>query len=326
MSVFSHPDFQSLLNYEEVLVNLESDELYEIHKVGHEKFGQIYLTPLQEYYILDAYYNCGVTPKISAEVLEKDLGISAITIRKVIRKFGNIRELSVAMKQYSVNEDYFEVIDTPEKAYWLGLLYADGHVTKEQDRVMISLQAEDGYLLQQFIDDIEYTGVLELDLNKKSNIDGRILPQKRVRINSKKIAQDLTKWGCSTTKTKDLRFPHWMSEELRPHFARGFIDGDGWVHLKHGKYNSYLEVGWCGTWAMVFELAGFFWNCTSYRNCSTYKVGKIYENKTKGRFAIEIGDLIYKDATRKMERKYKNYIYAKENFKPKRRILYYGLT
>lgn len=41
MSVFSHPDFQSLLNYEEVLVDLESDELYEIHKVGHEKLGDL---------------------------------------------------------------------------------------------------------------------------------------------------------------------------------------------------------------------------------------------------------------------------------------------
>lgn len=28
-------------------------------------------------------------------------------------------------KKYNFNEDYFEVIDTEEKAYWLGFLYAD---------------------------------------------------------------------------------------------------------------------------------------------------------------------------------------------------------
>ena len=326
LDIFNHLDFQTLLNYEEIILDPESHELYDIHKEGHEKWGQIYLTPLQEYYILDAYYNCDVTPKISAESLEKDLNISALTIRKVIRRYGDIRKLSDAMKRYSVNEDYFEIIDTPEKAYLLGLLYADGHITKEDDRVMISLKAEDGYLLQQFIEDIEYTGVLEWDLNKKSKVDGRVLPQRRVRINSRKMVKDLTRWGCSTTKTKDLRFPYWMSEDLRPHFARGFIDGDGWVRKVHGKYNSYLEIGWCGTWAMTFELAIFLWNHTNYRNCSTYSLGSIYYNQTNGRFAIEIGDLIYKDATRKLERKYENYIYAKENFKPKRRNLYYGLT
>lgn len=318
LDIFNHLDFHDLLNYEDIISDPESHELYDIHKEGHEKWGQIYLTPLQEYYILDAYYNCGVTPKVSAESLQKDLLVNAQTIRKVIRRYGDIRKIPEAMKIYSVNEDYFEVIDTPEKAYWLGLLYADGHVTKDTDRVVIALKAEDGYLLQQFMDDVEYTGLLELDLSNKSEKDGRTLPQRRVRINSKKMAQDLTKWGCSTTKTENLRFPHWMAEDLRPHFARGFIDGDGSVSFSCGKYNSYLEIGWCGTWAMTFELAIFFWNHTNYRNCSTYKIGRIYENKTRGRFAIEIGDLIYKDATRKMKRKYENYIYAKENFKPKR--------
>ena len=203
LDIFKHLDFQTLLDYEKVLQDPESDELYGIHKEGHEKWGQIYLTPLQEYYILDAYYNCDVTPKISAETLARDLHINAQTIRKVIRRYGDIRNLSDAMKQYSVNEDYFEDINTPEKAYWLGLLYADGHITKEGDRVAIALQAQDGYLLQQFIDDIEYTGILEWRLTPKSKIDGRTLSQRCVRINSKKMVSDLIKWGCSTTKTEN---------------------------------------------------------------------------------------------------------------------------
>lgn len=325
LDIFEHLDFQTLLNYEDILADPESEELYDIHKEGHEKWGQIYLTPLQEYYILDAYYNCGTTPKISAEHLQKDLLINAQTIRKVLRRYGDIRNLSEAMKLYKVNEDYFESIDTPEKAYWLGLLSADGHVTKEGDRVMIALQEKDGYLVEQFARDIGYTGVIETTYNK-STPDSKSFPQRRVRINSRKMAQDLTKWGCSTTKTEDLRFPHWMNEELRPHFARGFIDGDGWVALKDRQYNSYLEIGWCGTWAMVFELSAVISNHTTYFNPSTYSVGTIYSNLTAGRFAIEIGDWIYKDSTRRMERKYDNYAYAKENFKPKRRNLYYGLT
>lgn len=30
------------------------------------------------------------------------------------------------MKKYTVNENYFQSLDSPEKAYILGFLYADG--------------------------------------------------------------------------------------------------------------------------------------------------------------------------------------------------------
>jgi hypothetical protein len=34
--------------------------------------------------------------------------------------------------KYSINENYFSVIDTPSKAYWLGFLFADGSVYKRR--------------------------------------------------------------------------------------------------------------------------------------------------------------------------------------------------
>lgn len=304
LDIFNHVDFQTLQKYEDTIADPESIELYEIHKVGHEKFGQTYLTPLQEYYILDAYYNCNVTPKVSAESLEKDLGISAITIRKVIRRYGDIRKLSDAMKLYKVNEDYFETIDTPEKAYWLGLLYADGHVTKEKDRVIISLQERDGYLVEQFAKDINYTGVIEDDCARPYG-DDRTFPQKRVRVNSRKMASDLIRHGCLPNKTFNLSYPYWLEENLRPHFARGFIDGDGWIGIQE---DGVLFIGWCGTWAMTFEIAMHFWNKVGYRNNSTYTQGRIFTNKTSGEMALKICDHLYANATRKLYRKYDKYI------------------
>ena len=42
---------------------------------------------------------------------------------------------------YIVNEDYFETIDTEEKAYILGLLYADGFVGNEKfNNIVLSLK------------------------------------------------------------------------------------------------------------------------------------------------------------------------------------------
>ena len=34
------------------------------------------------------------------------------------------------MSKYVYNKDYFEKINTSEKAYWLGFLYADGCITR----------------------------------------------------------------------------------------------------------------------------------------------------------------------------------------------------
>jgi hypothetical protein len=35
-------------------------------------------------------------------------------------------------KNKECNIDYFEIIDTEDKAYWLGFIYADGCITKNK--------------------------------------------------------------------------------------------------------------------------------------------------------------------------------------------------
>ena len=50
------------------------------------------------------------------------------TIRRVLKR-NNIPVIGFRSK-YPVNEDYFEDINTKEKAYWLGVLYADGAINK----------------------------------------------------------------------------------------------------------------------------------------------------------------------------------------------------
>lgn len=47
-------------------------------------------------------------------------------------------------KKY-VNENIFENIDTEEKAYWLGFMFADGCINRTSDRIELSLKEEDLY-------------------------------------------------------------------------------------------------------------------------------------------------------------------------------------
>ena len=65
--------------------------------------------------------------------------------------------LSLSRKN-TVDEDFFENINTEEKAYWLGFLYADGYVCKKHDKyghekggcIELTLQLKDKYHIQIF--------------------------------------------------------------------------------------------------------------------------------------------------------------------------------
>lgn len=41
---------------------------------------------------------------------------------------------------WNLNEHFFDVIDTEEKAYWLGFIFADGYVAKDRLTFAMNLQ------------------------------------------------------------------------------------------------------------------------------------------------------------------------------------------
>ena len=53
-------------------------------------------------------------------------------------------------KKYYLKEDIFDNIDTEEKAYWLGFLYADGNVANNASRIRLSLAENDLEILEKF--------------------------------------------------------------------------------------------------------------------------------------------------------------------------------
>ena len=58
-----------------------------------------------------------------------------------------INRLGLKKDKYTYNHDYFENIDSPQKAYWLGFIYADGGVAIDDKtnscELSIKLQASD---------------------------------------------------------------------------------------------------------------------------------------------------------------------------------------
>ena len=136
-------------------------------------------------------------------------------------------------RKYNLNENYFEKINSNNKAYILGFIYADGCVYKNYLRIWLSDK------------DIEILEFIKLELNYEGKIYNHYSKIKNKKyvglsISSKKIVNDLIKLGVIRNKT-------YLSKELPVYdkkyegtFLRGFFDGDGSIYSNNNRgYDEY---------------------------------------------------------------------------------------
>ena len=124
----------------------------------------------------------------------------------------------------TLNENVFNKIDDEKSAYFLGLIYADGNIFKNKtwnSWVLSCSQSEK---------DLDIILKLQNFLQTNRKINENIIKENTyytISINSKQICLDLKKLGVSENKSLVLKFPTFISDELMPHFIRGYFDGDG---------------------------------------------------------------------------------------------------
>jgi hypothetical protein len=196
------------------------------------------------------------------------------------------------------NDDYFEKIDTEDKAYFLGLLFADGNVYLKRYRVQITLANEDAYILTKFAECINYSGKLYSDRGLYSKL---ILP-------SKKMCEDLILLGCTANKSLTLKFPDKVPSELLHHFIRGYFDGDGHISKHKKLIKPYYYINITSTEEFIIILKDIF----AKNNIDVGKSYKRYKNKeisahtiyVKNKSAKQFVDYVYKNATIFLNRKH----------------------
>lgn len=134
------------------------------------------------------------------------------------------------------NRYIFDKIDTEEKAYWLGFLYADGSVGSKEDKIELSLAACDYNHIQKFKDFIGLDN--KISYRKKQNAY-------RYSFRDKTFKEVLIKQGCVPKKSLILTFPtiDQVPVELIRHFIRGYFDGDGYFT----NTDSCFEAGFIST-------------------------------------------------------------------------------
>lgn len=199
-------------------------------------------------------------------------------------------------------------IDKQEKAYFLGLMYADGCVYQDGNKVTVTLQYEDRSLLEQIQQIFPF---FELKDRFKKTLNNKIFCE--LYKTDKNLKLDFVKNGCyplKSNKYKDLLFFPNINENLIHHFIRGYFDGDGSIYPM--KYRNLWRFEICSSSEKFIKMIYQYF----IKNNIKVELRKRDKNRNKSAksdlFAVtchtsvdlyKLKNLLYKDSIISMKRK-----------------------
>lgn len=226
------------------------------------------------------------------------------------------------------NENVFDCIDTEEKAYWLGFIWADGYIDsspldpdkKSVYKFEISLKADDVKHLEKFN---KFMGHVNNNVKiSNAKYKEKIVKKCRWFVTNKHLWNTLNNLGCTPQKSLTLQFPNesiFKSKDLIRHFIRGYWDGDGclsWCDKEH----TIPSISVLGTENMlegikrhIPELS----NRSLFLNDKNNEITKVLSSKYRA--AFKAINYLYSDSIIYLQRKYEIYqIYCRLYEKPYR--------
>lgn len=197
--------------------------------------------------------------------------------------------------KYHANIHFFNEIDNEYKAYVLGFILADGHVSKAGN-LIITLKSDDIDILEKINRAMDSNYPIRKTRDKYSTLV----------ISSKYICDRLNEIGFNNRKTYGFDFDKLIKtipEELYIHFIRGMFDGDGCIGYYKYNYNKKhsFHFGYTGLLEVVTFIKDFFDICTK----NVQETELVYTGTSKDiHKIIEIKNQLYNNAHIFMERKY----------------------
>jgi hypothetical protein len=247
-------------------------------------------------------------PTTPPKELEKIFGRSISQIRLKASRLNFVRdrectigEIRTALTKKIINQDYFETVNTEGKAYFLGLLWADGGLSNKNNRsqTLLKLIEQDSYILDAFQTELKSTYKLIYRIEKLGQSTFTLT------ISSKKIFDDLAKYNIVPNKTYLNLSPPSLSPPLIRHFFRGVFDGDGCISGKIGNFNASI-VGSSKTceWACETTRSNIGIGGGSYRRTDITYVWQV-----NGKHQLsKLAEWLYKDASFFLSRKHNKFV------------------
>ena len=260
---------------------------------------------------------------VSAKQLGFIYSIAKARVQKWADEAGILRSKDDSHRITYFNYRYFDEINTPEKAYWLGFFYADAYNCNMTNTTNISLQRRDRGHIEKLADAIEMPrekvvnsfSTMNVDISENkdcSQIIEKEYPQSSMRMYSKHMCLALNKVGCPQAKSFIIKYPEWLDTNLDKHFLRGLFDGDGCLTLrikyKEWKWSLVSTKECCEVIKQkIKQYTGVdvYYECISNTNNNTYDIEVSGNEQIK-----RIADWLWSDSAplNRLDRKYDKYL------------------
>ena len=202
---------------------------------------------------------------LTADDVAAKFNISSMTVQRILKEFeaspgkgGYGRRRS----GYTLDESVFDTI-TPISARWMGFLFADGCLPKDNPIYSQALSMNIGIKDQAHVEKIRSFFVSNHAItdihNKARTIAGRVTPAGRAvfyKVRSDRLTNALIDRGMIKDKGPD-RTPVAELEDI-PAFWAGAVDGDGWIgNTLTENDHLYAHLGLCGFMPLLLKFQTF---------------------------------------------------------------------
>lgn len=253
---------------------------------------------------------------LSMDKIAAKYSINRKTVAAALKR-NNIqaRTNKINSRKYIHDFDYFEIIDTEEKAYWLGFIYADGYISIHKNKgyteykLGIAISTEDINHLEKFKQCINASNPISIYTTSGYSTSEYC----RILLTSEKTVKDLINKGVLEHKSNILKFPtkEQVPDHLLHHFIRGYFDGDGCITSYTCSGYERYKTSFIGTFDFLNSINNII--DTKY----SIKIPQLFKRKESQEvYSLEYSsnkrskilyNFMYENATIYLERKYNKY-------------------
>ena len=235
------------------------------------------------------------------------------------------------MPSYKANFNYFDKIDAPDKAYWLGFIWADGYIAKRvrpqssgheriEYNLKLALQDNDASHIQKFLDCIESNYPVHFYKSKGFNKEPRL--EARAFITNLHMCSLLYEnYGLIPRRSDVSLVLKQLPKEYKRFFILGVFDADGSFTTYHGDYGDKMNVIFGGSESLLRFIEKHLEdnNVTEKANTISGQRRLSQRHKDKDgtwrclnysgkRQCMKIINYLYKDSPIYLDRKYQKYL------------------
>ena len=220
------------------------------------------------------------------------------TMRGNLLRWGAEVRRTGPKRTHELNEHYFDVIATEERAYWLGFFLADGSVVRTGAGnwcARVELANDDIGHLEKLKRAVSYSGPVRRVAEKKSAY---------LSFASRVFCDGLIRHKCYPNKTAEHGTPE-IQNHLYRHLYRGATDGDGSLLC----YNNTWRYEYVGSPMFVARYQDWLMRNADVGRTKLIQHERVVSVRYTGTAQVRrIANLLYADAKVYLDRKYERYV------------------